>query len=161
MLKDSNEQSSEKKKAALPQQKSAGSLQSEQAAEKAQKKKKKNWHRKERERKEAGANSEGTPATDSNATEGKKKADQNRGQNKGQNRSQQDLSQITFWNCDKRRHYATDCKKQGALEAKKLAAVSATSKSVTASLEALQRVLCSVSFAFDTWSSSRPSRSRP
>ncbi len=43
----------------------------------ARKEKKKNWHRKEREKKEAGANSEGTPATDSNATGGKKKAGQN------------------------------------------------------------------------------------
>ena len=109
-LKDSNEQSSEKTKAAPPQQKSAGSPQSEQAAEKGQKEKKKNWHRKERKKKEAGANSEGTLATGSNATGGKKKAGQNRGQKMGQNRSQQDLSQITCWNCDKKGHYATDCK---------------------------------------------------
>ncbi len=72
-LKDSNEQSSEKTKAAPLQQKSAGSPQSEEAAEKTRKKKKKNWYRKERERKEAGANSEGTPATGSNVTGGRKK----------------------------------------------------------------------------------------
>ncbi len=109
-LKDSNEQFSKKTKAAPPQQKSAGSPQSDQAAEKAQKEKKKNWHRKERKRKEAGANSEGTTATDSNATGEKKNSGQNRGQNKGQNRSQQDLSQIICWNCYKKRHYATDCR---------------------------------------------------
>ena len=109
-LKDSNEQSSEKTKAAPPQQKFAGSPQSEQAAEKAWKEKKKNWHRKKRKKKEAGANSEGTPATRSNATSGKNKSGQNGGLNKGQNRSQQDLIQITCWICDKKRHYATDCK---------------------------------------------------
>ena len=109
-LKDSNEQSSEKTKAAPPQQKSADSLQSKQAAKQARKERKNNWHRKEREKKEAGANSEGTLATGYNATRGKKKAGQNRGQNKGQNRSQQDLIEITFWTCDKKGHYVTDCK---------------------------------------------------
>ena len=109
-LKDSNKQSSEKTKAAPPQQKSADSLQSKQAVKQARKERKNNWHRKEREKKEAGANSEGTLATGSNATRGKKKAGQNRGQNKGQNRSQRDLSQVTFWTCDKKGHYVTDCK---------------------------------------------------
>ena len=110
-LKDSNKQTSENTKVAPSQQKSAGSPQSKQAAEKAWKEKKKNWHRKKRERKEAGANSEGTPATGSNATGGKEKAGQNRKQNKGQNRSQQDLSQMTCWNSDKEENYATDCRK--------------------------------------------------
>ncbi len=110
ILKDFNKQSSKMTKAAPPKQKSTGSLRSEQAVEKARNEKKKNWYRKERERKEAGANSEGTPATGSNATGGKKKVGQNRGQNNGQNRSQQDLSQITCWNCDKKSHDAIDCK---------------------------------------------------
>ncbi len=76
-----------------------------EASDKVRKDRKKKWQKEKRERKEASL--EGNPqATGSNAVaSGKKKS----GQNRGQNRGQQDLSQITCWNCDKKGHYSTDC----------------------------------------------------
>ena len=89
-----------------PAKPASGFQQGSEAAEKARKEKRKNWQQKQRERREASANPEGNPATGSNTTGGKKKAGQNRGQKRGQN---QDLSQVTCWNCDKKGHYATNC----------------------------------------------------
>ena len=91
-----------------PAKPASGFQQGSEAAEKARKEKRKNWQQKQRERREASANPEGNPATGSNTTGGKKKAGQNRGQKRGQN---QDLSQVTCWNCDKKGHYATNCTK--------------------------------------------------
>lgn len=57
------------------------------------------------QKKEANTNPKNTPAIGSNTTEKKKKIGHNEGQNQGQNR---DLSQITYWNHDKKDHYVTN-----------------------------------------------------
>ncbi len=76
-----------------------------EASDKVRKDRKKKWQKKKQERKEV--SSEGNlQAIGSNAVASeKKKSNQNRGQNRGQ----QNLSQVTYWNCDKKGHYSTNC----------------------------------------------------
>ena len=71
-----------------------------EAGKKAQKERKRKSHRERREK----VNS---PSSGANriSTAGKKKTGHNRGQNRGQN---QDLYQVTYVNCDKKSHYATN-----------------------------------------------------
>lgn len=108
---------------------------SEEASDKAQREKKKNHCNRGRDRGRDQRGQEGsTPATGVNALEhgetGKKK--------KNQNRSDRVLSSVTYYNCDKKGYYLNSCPEPPK---KKLAAVSATSTSMTvAGMEAVPAV---------------------
>ena len=121
-----------KKPKSKPQKLKAPALQrfnNAETSEKAQNEKKKNDWKHWQSRRSDNESSRATAATRGNTTNNSAKG----------SRTQKDVSQIMYYNCNKKRHYATKCPKPP--KSKKLVPVSATSVSVTEASKEAQKVI--------------------
>ena len=89
------------------QEKTNQAKQGNETSKKARKKKKRKlyWSKEDRDRRE-----DSTPASGTNTTLIKKKADQNQSQNQNRNQNR-DVSKVTCYNCNKKGHYTSNCTK--------------------------------------------------